>query len=426
MEHGARLSTSRVMAIAFIFMSVLIVLSLSVNVIQGVNNYRLQNEQRTAVTPMAFNAPFAVSQNSADASYLQQMALSFIALRLNVSSETVDASHQALLQYIRPGAQNQMKVILAEEAKRIKNDNVNSAFFQTSVRVWPQYGRVEIRGVLKTWIGDSKPFTDIKHYILILKRENGVTWLDNFGETDDEKNNTAIIFGSLFFSCSVMAANGTLAPTVVPMVNGGQASIAISNTSPNLFTVPGDRIIAVNSLDGALTNNEQTASGGVVVATVNKKPFTFILETERGLNLSIQAVPREGAGRTIQLVSDLRGTGEEAGAWETSTPYESLLVTISQAVRGGKLPAGWYQVPVTKETLQAPAGLSSVADAVWTGNHLKMVRFAVENKTLSALNIRESDFWQPGTRAVMFSQPASQLLAGARMDVYVIRDGEGN
>ncbi|MDN7390920.1 type-F conjugative transfer system secretin TraK [Escherichia coli] len=426
MEHGARLSTSRVMAIAFIFMSVLIVLSLSVNVIQGVNNYRLQNEQRTAVTPMAFNAPFAVSQNSADASYLQQMALSFIALRLNVSSETVDASHQALLQYIRPGAQNQMKVILAEEAKRIKNDNVNSAFFQTSVRVWPQYGRVEIRGVLKTWIGDSKPFTDIKHYILILKRENGVTWLDNFGETDDEKNNTAIIFGGLFFSCSVMAANGTLAPTVVPMVNGGQASIAISNTSPNLFTVPGDRIIAVNSLDGALTNNEQTASGGVVVATVNKKPFTFILETERGLNLSIQAVPREGAGRTIQLVSDLRGTGEEAGAWETSTPYESLLVTISQAVRGGKLPAGWYQVPVTKETLQAPAGLSSVADAVWTGNHLKMVRFAVENKTLSALNIRESDFWQPGTRAVMFSQPASQLLAGARMDVYVIRDGEGN
>ncbi len=86
MEHGARLSTSRVMAIAFIFMSVLIVLSLSVNVILGVNNYRLQNEQRTAVTPMAFNAPFAVSQNSADASYLQQMALSFIALRLNVSS----------------------------------------------------------------------------------------------------------------------------------------------------------------------------------------------------------------------------------------------------------------------------------------------------------------------------------------------------
>lgn len=142
MEHGARLSTSRVLAISFIFMALLIVLSLAVNVIQGINNYRLQNEQRTAVTPMGFNASFAVSQNSADASYLQQMALSFIALRLNVSSETVDASHQALLQYIRPGAQNQMKVILAEEARRIKADNVNSAFFpdqcQGLATVWPR------------------------------------------------------------------------------------------------------------------------------------------------------------------------------------------------------------------------------------------------------------------------------------------------
>ncbi|MCW0136055.1 type-F conjugative transfer system secretin TraK [Escherichia coli] len=151
-----------------------------------------------------------------------------------------------------------------------------------------------------------------------------------------------------------MAANGTLAPTVVPMVNGGQASIAISNTSPNLFTVPGDRIIAVNSLDGALTNNEQTASGGSGGCHRQQKAL-YVHSGNRTWSESFHSGrSREGAGRTIQLVSDLRGTGEEAGAWETSTPYESLLVTISQAVRGGKLPAGWYQVPVTKETLQAP------------------------------------------------------------------------
>ncbi|EBI1834435.1 type-F conjugative transfer system secretin TraK [Salmonella enterica] len=243
------------------------------------------------------------------------------------------------------------------------------------------------------------------------------------------KNKKLFLSAGLFFSCSVLAAGsgGTLAPTVVPMVNGSQASIAVSNTSPNLFTVPGDRIIAVNSLDGELTNNEQTASGGVVLATLNKKPFTVVLETERGLNLSIQAVPRPGAGRTVQLVSDLRGTGEEAGAWETATPYESLLVSVSQAVRGGgTLPAGWYQVPVTKETLRVATGLSARADAVWTGNHLKMVRFAVENQTPEAVNVRESDFWQPGTRAVMFAQPVSQILSGARLDIWVIRDGEGN
>ncbi|MER1498613.1 type IV conjugative transfer system protein TraE, partial [Enterobacter cloacae] len=100
MEHGARLSTQRVIAIGFIAMGVVILGSITTNVIQAVNNYRLQNEQKSIVTPMLFNAPFAVSQNQADASYLQQMALSLIALRLNVTPETVDASHEQLLSYV--------------------------------------------------------------------------------------------------------------------------------------------------------------------------------------------------------------------------------------------------------------------------------------------------------------------------------------
>lgn len=120
--------------------------------------------------------------------------------------------------------------------------------------------------------------------------------------------------GWLFSGLVMASGSGTLAPVVVSLANGGQANIAVSNTDPNLFTVPGDRITAVSGLDGMLTNSEQTGTGGVVVATVSKKPFTFILETERGLNFSVRAVPRAGAGRTVQLVSDLRGTGEEAGA----------------------------------------------------------------------------------------------------------------
>ncbi|MBS2140869.1 type-F conjugative transfer system secretin TraK, partial [Escherichia coli] len=110
------------------------------------------------------------------------------------------------------------------------------------------------------------------------------------------KNNTAIIFGSLFFSCSVMAANGTLAPTVVPMVNGGQASIAISNTSPNLFTVPGDRIIAVNSLDGALTKKGQPAPGGVVVAPAHKNPFPSFRAQDAGPIFPLSPPPLKGGG----------------------------------------------------------------------------------------------------------------------------------
>lgn len=97
-----------------------------------------------------------------------------------------------------------------------------------------------------------------------------------------KKINPLFISGCLLLVAPAMSAtlSGTLEPTVVPLTNGGQANIAVSNTDPNLFTVPGDRITAINSLDGGLTNQEQTDSGGAILATVSKKPFTFIVETE--------------------------------------------------------------------------------------------------------------------------------------------------
>lgn len=161
MEHGARLSTTRVIALGYICMGAVILLSLTTNIIQGVNNYRLQTEQKVAVTPMLFGAPFAVSQNQADASYLEQLGLSFVALRLNVTPETVDAQHAQLLRYVYPGAQNSLKVQLAEDAKRIKDNNVNATFYMTSVRSYPAENRVDIRGELKTWIGILRPIVKL-------------------------------------------------------------------------------------------------------------------------------------------------------------------------------------------------------------------------------------------------------------------------
>jgi conjugal transfer pilus assembly protein TraE len=133
MEHGARQNTTRVIAVGFIIcLGTLLTLSLATNIIQGINNYRLQTEQKVAVTPMLFSAPFAVSQNQADASYIEQLGLSFVALRLNVTPETVDAQHQQLLRYVLPASQNSLKVQLAEDAKRIKDNNVNATFYMTS------------------------------------------------------------------------------------------------------------------------------------------------------------------------------------------------------------------------------------------------------------------------------------------------------
>lgn len=238
------------------------------------------------------------------------------------------------------------------------------------------------------------------------------------------KNSCRILLAlSMLASDQTVAAPAALPATIVPLTNGGQASIAVSNTDPNLFTVAGDRVTALTSLDGQLTRQEQTASGGVIITTLNKKPFTFILETEHGQNFSVHAVPRAGAGRTISLVGELSGTGKAARTWEESSPYETTLVSLSQQLLGGKLPTGWQSIPVTHEALSAPAGLSAKAERVWAGNHLKVVRFRVTNNTGTVCNISESDFWQKGIRGVLFSETTRQLMAGSALQVFVISSG---
>jgi conjugal transfer pilus assembly protein TraE len=211
-----------------------------------------------------------VSQNQADASYIEQLGLSFIALRLNVTPETVDAQHQQLLRYVLPASQNSLKVQLAEDAKRIKDNNVNATFYMTSIRAWPAENRVDIRGELKTWIGDSKPYSEIKSYVIQFSRVDGVSWLARFGEINNEKINPLFISGCLFFACDVRHPQRYAGADSGSPDQWRQANIAVSNTDPNLFTVPGDRITAINSLDGGLTNQEQTDSGGAILATVSK------------------------------------------------------------------------------------------------------------------------------------------------------------
>ena len=188
MEHGARQNTTRVIAVAFISLGTLLPLRLGPPLLPGLPPSRLPPAPPVAVPPMLFSAPFAVSQNQAAASYIEQLGMSFVALRLNVTTETVDAQHQQLLRYVLPASQNILKVQLAEDAIRIKDNNFNSTFYMTSMRAWPAENRVDIRGELKTWIGDYKPYSEIKSYVIQFSRVDGVSWLARFGEINNEKN----------------------------------------------------------------------------------------------------------------------------------------------------------------------------------------------------------------------------------------------
>ncbi|PVZ84216.1 type-F conjugative transfer system secretin TraK [Serratia sp. S1B] len=239
------------------------------------------------------------------------------------------------------------------------------------------------------------------------------------------KNKVGFFLAGFIGISSFALANAINLPVVIPLPNGGQANVGLSNTDPNLFTVPGDRIVAMNSVNGGLTQQEKTESGGVIVSTMSKEPFTFIIETERGQNFSIRAVPRSGAGRTFQLVGELTRTSEAAKSWEQGQPYEKMLVSLNKALMENHVPDGFSVIPVTNEKLNVPYGLKSTAEKVWIGYNISVVKFTIINTGTSRISVNERDFWEPNTRSIMFSRPTDQIIGGGRTEIYITRSMEG-
>ncbi|MBW5870509.1 type IV conjugative transfer system protein TraE [Yersinia enterocolitica] len=187
MEISARNSSTKTIAVIILVLTAMLFTALFALAWLAVTNRNLIHEQRTVVTPMTYNAPFVISETKADTEYFRMMTLSFLALRLNVSPETVDTNHLFLLSFVRPETHGEFKAVLQAEADQIKANDVNSTFYTTDIKVYPVDGRVDVRGVLKMWIGNGKPSTEIKNYRLRLNYAGGFTRIDRFYEATDEK-----------------------------------------------------------------------------------------------------------------------------------------------------------------------------------------------------------------------------------------------
>lgn len=187
MDISARNSSTKIIAIIILAITVMLFIALIAVARLAFTNRALVNEQRIVVTPMVYNAPFAVSETRADTEYFRMMTLSFLALRLNVSAETVDANHAFLLSFVRPESREEFKNVLMDEAAQIKSNDVNSAFYTTEIKVYPVDGRIDVSGSLRMWIGNAKPITEHKKYRLKLDYSGGFTRIVRFHEVTNAK-----------------------------------------------------------------------------------------------------------------------------------------------------------------------------------------------------------------------------------------------
>lgn len=224
-----------------------------------------------------------------------------------------------------------------------------------------------------------------------------------------------------FLSAQVMAAT---APVSLSFPPNGQFQLMVSNTNPNLIVIPGDRITGISSAAGKLTDKRNTRDGAVLFSSTGDKPFTLFIETEHGQVVSVQATPRAGEGHSYRLLNAEPVARPAAKTWETSQPYESLLVELNKSILKKRMPEGYAPASTEYDRLSAPAGLSMRAEEAWTGNALRVVRYRVTNPFAYAVALKEQDFWRTGVRAVMFTPSALSLLPGTSVTVYITRAQE--
>ncbi|WP_370620251.1 TraE/TraK family type IV conjugative transfer system protein [Citrobacter meridianamericanus] len=120
MEISARNSSTKIIAIFILSLTTLVFILAFAVAWLAVTNRALIHEQRTVVTPMTYNAPFAVSETKSDTENYRMMTLSFLALRLNVSPETVDSNHAFLLSFVEPEAGKSLSLSLKKKRRKSK------------------------------------------------------------------------------------------------------------------------------------------------------------------------------------------------------------------------------------------------------------------------------------------------------------------
>lgn len=205
---------------------------------------------------------------------------------------------------------------------------------------------------------------------------------------------------------------------------GGQLNVIISNSNPNMIVVPGDHILSISSSAGKLTDKKNTQSGAVFFSSTSDTPFSFFVETKLGQVFSVNATPRKGEGRSYRLYAEKPSPRPRAQAWETAQPYESMLVALNRSLMQGILPEGYGPAAIDDEPNLIKAGLRATPESAWTGHSLRIVRYRLVNPLSGPVALREQDFWQPGTRAVMVNPKYNRLIAGASTYLYVTRTQE--
>ncbi|RUQ96648.1 TraE/TraK family type IV conjugative transfer system protein [Legionella septentrionalis] len=138
--------------------------------------------------PVCGVSEFNLSESNYSPSYLKEMAIKVINLRLTYNPETVDSRFMSLIHLIPASRQEAFKKILDAEREAVQEKNISSVFYEEEIAADTALQQVKINGFLYRTSHGLQVKPQYKTYLLTFSFKDGVLWPESVKEIENAKN----------------------------------------------------------------------------------------------------------------------------------------------------------------------------------------------------------------------------------------------
>ena len=146
--------------------------------------------ERTIIAPPELKQSYWVEGNRFSPSYLEEMALYFTHLLLDVTESNIISQGEILLRYISPNAYGNFKAKILQDEKRLKKEQLSLHFLPGDIHIFPTTLTAEIGGDLISYVGSKKVSQVRETYRIVFKQRLGRLFLESFQMVKSEKEHS--------------------------------------------------------------------------------------------------------------------------------------------------------------------------------------------------------------------------------------------
>lgn len=178
----SRLADIKVQRNALLGACALLLLSNSIQAILLI--YR---HERIIVAPPQLTQSFWVEGNQFSAQYLEQMALHYAHLILDVTEKNILYQGDIVLRAVTPESYGVFKEKLLSDEKRLQKNNLSTRFSATECKISQETLTVEITGELMSYVADKRISQIHETYQIQFQNQSGRLLINSFSLVKSEK-----------------------------------------------------------------------------------------------------------------------------------------------------------------------------------------------------------------------------------------------